>query len=155
MTKSHTIPIQSSITPSQQKGFTLVELMITVVIVAIIAAVAIPSFRGQVLRSHRTDAKVTLADNAQKLERCYTEYNTYVYDAANAPGCPQTSDLNAANTGSDYYTFDITATATTFVITADVKTTQADDTNCKKFTLNQTGLQKAYNGGTDNSALCW
>ena len=58
-------------------GFTLIELMIAVAIIAILATIAYPSYRQQVLKSQRTEAKTALSDAAQRLERCYTQFNAY------------------------------------------------------------------------------
>ena len=58
-----------------QKGVTLMELLIVVVIVGILAAIAYPSYRAQVMRSHRSDAKIALERAAQTLERCFTNSN--------------------------------------------------------------------------------
>ena len=54
---------------ARERGVTLIELMITVVIVAILAAIAYPSYTQYVLRSHRTAAKTALHDMASRQER--------------------------------------------------------------------------------------
>src|SRR5690606_15122717 len=55
-----------------QRGFTLLELMITVVVVAILASVAYPSYTDFVVRSKRAEGKAALLDAAQALERHFT-----------------------------------------------------------------------------------
>ena len=62
-----------------QKGVTLMELLVVMVIVGILAAIAYPSYRAQVMRSHRSDAKIALERAAQTLERCYTNSNPQGY----------------------------------------------------------------------------
>ena len=64
--------------PRPQTGFTLIELMITVAIVGILAAIAYPSYSDYVIRSKRSEAKQALIEVAQMLERNYTVANTYV-----------------------------------------------------------------------------
>jgi prepilin-type N-terminal cleavage/methylation domain-containing protein len=54
-----------------QKGFTLIELMIAVVVIAILAAIAYPSYQDSVRKSRRADAKSALMEHAQFMERTY------------------------------------------------------------------------------------
>src|SRR5262249_29419776 len=58
-------------------GVTLMELLTVVVIVGILSAIAIPSYRGYVIRANRADAKTGLLATAGSLERCFTRDNTY------------------------------------------------------------------------------
>ena len=121
------------------RGFTLMEIMITVAILSIVTAVAVPSYLGQITKGRRADAIVTLADTAQKLGRCFTESNTYKYDEDDAPTCPQTSDLNTAPNGSDYYDFTITTAngGIEYELEAEAKGVQKDrDGKCQTLTLN-------------------
>ena len=74
----------------KKNGFTLVELMITVGIVAILAAIAIPSYSAYVMRSNRTDATRTMVADAQALERCYSQTFTYL-GCAPLPAAPATT----------------------------------------------------------------
>jgi len=136
------------------KGFTLIEMMVTVAIVAIIAVIALPSFRGQILKSRRTDAKVTLSETAQRLERCYTEYNTYLYNATSAPGCPRTADL-AGKSKYFGFTLAVAASGLTYTLTATATGGQLDDKKCKTFTLKQTGEQGSTNASNAASTACW
>lgn len=61
----------------RNRGFTLVELMITVAIVGILAAIAYPSYVRYVIRSNRTDAQKALLQMAQEAERFFTQTNAY------------------------------------------------------------------------------
>lgn len=63
--------------PLRSRGFTLIELMITVSIVAILASVAYPSYQGFVLKSKRAEARTALIDLLQQQERFMTQRNTY------------------------------------------------------------------------------
>lgn len=60
------------------KGFTLIELMIAVAILAIIATIAIPAYNKHVEKARRADAQSALLSASQVLERCFTRTNTYV-----------------------------------------------------------------------------
>jgi type IV pilus assembly protein PilE len=61
----------------REAGFTLIELMITLAIVAILAAVALPSYQSLMQQARRNDAKTGLMQSAQALEACFTEFNAY------------------------------------------------------------------------------
>ena len=67
-------------------GFTLVEMMIVVAMVAILASVAYPSYLGQVAKGRRADGKQALVELAQKMERFYSERGTYVGATLGAGG---------------------------------------------------------------------
>lgn len=62
---------------SQMRGFTLLELMIVVVVVGILAAIAYPAYLRYVIRVHRADAQQALVSSQQRLERYYTAFGTY------------------------------------------------------------------------------
>src|SRR6185369_10407130 len=76
----------------RQRGVTLMELMVVMVIIGILAAIAYPSYRAQVRRSNRTEARVALEQTAGALEKCYTRYMAY-NDIAN---CPAANQFNGA-----------------------------------------------------------
>jgi type IV pilus assembly protein PilE len=135
------------------RGVTLMELMIVVVIIGILTAVAYPSYRGHMMRTHRAEAKATLLESAELLERCYTRFNAY-----NAGGCAAATALAVAGTGvpstGNYYVVKFTAapTASAFSLTATPQGAQANDTTCGNLTLDQAGLR-----GADGTApaTCW
>jgi type IV pilus assembly protein PilE len=128
----------------QQKGFTLIEIMIAVAIVGILAAIAYPSYRDQVRKSTRTEAKVALQQAAVTLEKCYTRTMTYV-------GCPAPQ---AASVGGHYTVAVSNITATTYTVTATPAGRQTEDSECGSFTLNDAGV-KGIASGTGTVARCW
>lgn len=133
-----------------QRGFTLIELMVIVVIVGILASVAYPSFRDQALRASRSDAKAALVDAASRQEQYFLDNKTYTSDVA---------DLNlAAETENGYYAVAIDAATaacpvtTCFTARATPLGRQADDTRCAALTLDSRGTKSAT--GTEPES-CW
>lgn len=130
-------------------GFTLVELMIVVLIVAVLATIAYYSYANNVTATRRKAAAACLVEQAQFMERWYTTRLTYV--GAN-PVLPCETDL------VQFYTFSTptaaNTTATTYTITATPQGVQATrDTQCGVLGLNQVGSKTKT--GTGTVADCW
>lgn len=62
----------------QQSGFTLIEIMVTVAILAIVASIALPSYTDYVRRSQLTEATTNLSDMRVRLEQFYQDNRTYL-----------------------------------------------------------------------------
>jgi len=137
------------------RAFTLIELMIVLVVVAILASIAYPTYRAQVMRARRSDAKASLLDLAARMERYYSENNTYA-TATIASGNGVTDVLSNAASPEGWYNLAITAqNATTFTVSATPQNAQAsDDTQCATFTYTSTGV-KGINGGSGTVEQCW
>ena len=141
------------------KGFTLIEVMITVVIVAIIAAVAFPAYQDSVRKSRRADAKAALLKHAQILERCFTEFNAYNNTTCGVvsagPTIDETSDEGYYTIKSDPGSGEtLTANAYTLTATPTSQGNQNEDTACSSFELDQTGKRES-NAAGDDTAGCW
>lgn len=126
------------------RGFTLIELLATVTILALIAAIAIPSYRATVLKSRRADAKVALNDLAQRLERCYTQFGAYD-DAGCAIAAPFASP-------EGHYSVNLVRDASTYALTAMPTGDQTADARCTQLSLNELGQRSAT--GT-HPGECW
>ena len=141
----------------KHSGFTLIELMVTVAIVSLLAAVAFPSYQEQVRKGKRAEGKARLSQAAQLLERSYSDNNTYVV----AAGFPTLFGLTAATTvysGSNNetnspYVVTIAATASTYTLTATPAGAQVGDTKCGNLSLTNTGLKGIT--GTGAVTDCW
>lgn len=138
------------------KGFTLIELMITVAIVAILAAIAYPSYQSQIRKSNRAVAKTALLTYAQFLEKCYTQNSVYTgctyapTDSATFDAGKQLFAISIANTVGGV------ANPNVFTITATAQNSQAGDTACATFSLTNANVKTATtSGGADNSNVCW
>lgn len=134
-----------------QSGFTLVELMIAVAVVGILAVIAYPSYVEQVRKSHRTDAKSTLTQIAQNLERQMSERGSYA--SATLKTDPKTDVYPSDTSEGGYYTLALNPkpTDTSFTVTATPTGSQADD-SCGTYSLNDKG-EKAVSKGTVSD--CW
>ena len=130
----------------QVRGFTLIELMIVVGIVAILATIANASYQSFVLKSRRAAAATCLMERAHYMERYYTTQLTY----AGAPNPAQCGpDLNS------FYTiaFSGTPAAKSFTITATPANAQTSDTKCGTLSINAQGVRgKTGTGSVDE---CW
>lgn len=124
-----------------QAGFTLIELMITVAIVAILVSIAVASYDFATVKTRRSAAKACLVEGAQYMERYYTLH--FSYKDATLPDC--SADV------TDFYTvgFDGTPDADGYKIKA-VPTARQDDSRCGTLTIDVTGAK----GATDVDA-CW
>jgi type IV pilus assembly protein PilE len=143
----------------ENKGFTLVELMIVVVVFTILASFAIPSYMDNLRKSRRSDATIALNTLAAQQEKFFAFYRTYTTVIAGPGGCSDAAcGLNQqdANSANDHYTLTATANGTSFTLTATAVGNQANDEQCKTFTLDNAGVRTATNaGGGDTTEACW
>jgi type IV pilus assembly protein PilE len=138
-----------------QRGFTLIELMITVAIVGILAAVAYPSYREYVAKSRRAEAQALLMQSSQWMERFYAE--NYSYSANTAGVAVDDASMFPARysqspaSGTAAYTIAVNATATTFTVTATRTGTMAAD-KCGNFQITHTGVKQLATGTFSSAA---
>lgn len=161
-------------------GFTLIELMVTVVITAILVTIATSAYSSFVLKAHRTDAKSALLNIAALEERylsagvngaCYSSTPT---DVGYSGGPGSWSATQGITVGNGYYQVFLTtpaaqlcgtiaaagttATPASFSISASPVpgSQQVNDTACAVYMVTSTGSRTATtSGGTDNTTACW
>lgn len=129
-----------------QRGFTLIELMIVVVVVGVLARIALAGYQSSVAKSRRNVAQGCLMEQAQFMERYFTTNMTY--SGATLP----TSTVQQCQADlSGKYSFSLpTVTASTFTLQADAAGTQATaDESCATMNVNQLGVRTA------TSTSCW
>jgi type IV pilus assembly protein PilE len=160
----------------RNSGFTLVELMVVVTIVAILFGVAVPAYQSQVRHARRTDAKAALLDLAGREAKYLTLANSYTTTAAQVGYAALPVTI-----GSGYYTVYVCvgtattttsssssctsvagATGTSFVVSAIpvAGSSQAKDSSCQYFAVDNTGTQYSSDStagttGNATTATCW
>lgn len=134
----------------KKQGFTLTELITTVAILALLAAVAIPSYTKQIRKTRRADAKAALLELSQRQETYYSDWNRYTATIANLGW----GSGNVSKEG--FYTLSIpSANTRTFTVTATATGTQLKDTDCKVFQITNTGQKTSENSGGTPTTECW
>ena len=134
-----------------EKGFSLIELMIVIVIVGILLSLALPSYRDYTLRSHRTDAQASLLDIASRQERFVAQNNTYTTEISANNGL----GMGTTESREGYYDLTVGACAggtiaTCYVVTATAKGNQAADSDCATITYDSLGTRSGTTAGE-----CW
>jgi type IV pilus assembly protein PilE len=136
-------------------GFTLLELMIVVAIVAILSAIAYPSYSHYVIKTRRTAAKACLSEFSNFMERYYTTNLRYDQssDTTPVPIVEPTLDCEGTQQTGNYYSYNFgTPTASAYTVSA-IPTAAQVDPECGTLTLDQGGTRTA--SGTAGVAGCW
>ena len=126
----------------KQSGFTLMEVMVTVVIVGILAGLAYPAYVDHMRAARRADGQAALMHLSALMESYFTENNSYTGATTTNVG------LTGTSSPQGFYTLSITiATATAFTVTAAPAGAQVGDT-CGNLTLTNTNVRGP-------NANCW
>ena len=144
------------------RGFTLIELMVTVAIVAILASVAYPSYRKQVMRSNRAEGRNALLQVQVAQEKFFLQRNRYagetpytnptaIAELNNAPTNTTTPGLGIPSlTVNRLYEIRLDRpTTTTYTVTAIAQGGQTNDTGCTTLSIDQSGTRSPTTGN------CW
>lgn len=140
-----------------EAGFTLIEMMITVAIIGILSSIAYPSYMEYVRRSTRMEARSILLENAQFLERNYTESNRYDKDSTGGEiQLPFTTSPKAAV--AKYiisFSVETPVTASTYKLEAiPVKGGGMENDKCGTLGLDHRG-SKTSTGASISTTECW
>jgi type IV pilus assembly protein PilE len=126
-------------------GFTLMELMITVAIIGILAAIAYPSYTEYVTRAKRSDAKAALLQVQLAEEKWRANHTSYTTELGNTG-----LKLGTASSGGEYTIAISAADANVYTATADPTFT---DGKCDVLGIDQAGTKTET--GSDTAANCW
>ena len=128
----------------QQKGFSLIELMIVVAVIGILVSIAYPAYQDFVLESRRADGHIALTRAANLQERFFSSNNSY----SNTIG-----DIGGNASPDGFYQIAVVASGSSasylsnYTLTATAVGSQTADTACPNLTLNQLGQR--------TPAACW
>ena len=131
---------------SKNTGFTLIEVMITVAIVAILASVALPSYRNYAMRGKIPEATAQLASKRVKMEQFYQDTRTYVGAKAGDDDTTSSKNFDFSSKGS--------RTATGYTLYATGKGSMAGF----EFQIDQAGVKQSTVSGVSGwsgSSTCW
>jgi type IV pilus assembly protein PilE len=135
-------------------GFTLIEVMITVAVVAILAGVALPNYLDYVTRSRLVEAKTSLVDMRTRLEQFFLDNRTYPASCIAAGVAPTATQINLP-AGAKFFDVTCALTATTYTVTATGKGSMLGFV----FTVNEantratTGVKSGWTTPSPNT--CW
>lgn len=128
---------------ARESGFSLIELMIVVAILAILASIVLPSYNSHIRKARRAAGAACAVAVAQQLERVYTTDLSYA-------GAPNIAALTAScdSDALRFYTMERNVAARIYTVTAAPKGAQAGD-SCGTLSLNQLGVKSPSTAG------CW
>jgi len=133
---------------ARTRGFTLIELMIVVVVIAILAAIAVPGYGSYMQRARRTDATRALTEAAAAMERYFSQNQTYAISSLGPP-----ANVYPATSPEGYYNLSISgASATQYTLTATPTGKQAGDA-CGNFILTNASTRTV--SGSISAKDCW
>ena len=141
---------------NKNKGFTLLEILIAVVIVGLLAATLLPTYQNAVSKSRRADGRAALTDLSAKQEKFFAQNDSYSTEVEGEDG------LNLARTTSLTGHYDLTVTACAggaisrcYLLIATARGVQTDDHACYTLMIDNVGRKTAKDYAGDAATVCW
>lgn len=138
-------------------GFTLVELIVVIAIVAVLVAIATPAYYSYVMKSRRADAKVALSEISQRMEGFYADNNKYAttFDQLklNNAGFVKKGATYQSKDGWYQLSVEVDSSGQKYTLKATPQGAQAGDGRCMEFSLDSTGKKSI--SGAANTKECW
>lgn len=135
---------------ARDHGFTLVELMTTLVVLGLLASVAVPGYRHVALRANRSEAKTELLQTASALERCFTRYGAF-----DSPQCAAQVTLPHSSASGRYLIRAMVRSSSDYRLQAVPQGGQADDRECQTLSYDSSGRKGVTNGAEQSAGFCW
>ena len=134
-------------------GFTLIELMIVIVVMAIIVSIALPSYQSTVRKARRSEAKALLLEVSAAEVRYFTNRSQYTDSVTGAlpAGLGYSTDLSTGG----HYRITAAGAPNTFTLTATPQGDQASDSICANITITDTGVKGATGSSSNIIKDCW
>jgi len=137
-----------------RRGVTMFELLVVLVLVGVVAALALPAYRRQMIRVHRTEAITALLDLQIAEERFFLRHHSYTTNITAAP--PEGLGLSATTLSGRYWLSAAVADdGQSFIATATPTRTGGQDTDleCLAFSIDARGRRAV--SGTSGARHCW